>query len=74
MTNPVVCSIIKTQKREEKKTMTINEMKTNVIHKFGFEHPATICFFECCEINKGDRLLDEIAYEFAINWKDEDEE
>lgn len=54
--------------------MTINEMKTNVIHKFGFEHPATICFFECCEINKGDRLLDEIAYEFAINWKDEDED
>ena len=54
--------------------MTINEMKTNVIHKFGFEHPATIYFFECCEINNGDHLLDEIAYEFAMGWKDADED
>lgn len=56
--------------------MTINEMKTNVIHKFGFEHPATIYFFESCEINEDDHLLNEIAYEFAINWpiEDEDEE
>jgi len=54
--------------------MTINEMKNNVIRTWGFEHPATIYFFECCEINKGDRLLNEIAYEFAMGWKDEDED
>lgn len=54
--------------------MTTNEMKNNVIHTWGFEHPATIYFFKCCEINKGDHLLDEIAYEFAMGWIDEDED
>lgn len=47
--------------------MTIKEMKDNVIHTFGFEHPATIYFFECCEMDD-DLLLTEIAYEFAMGW------
>ena len=54
--------------------MTTNEMKNKVIRAFGFEHPATIYFFECCETNGNDQELNEIAYEFAINWKDEEEE
>jgi len=53
--------------------MTINEMKTNVIRKFGFEHPATIYFFGECE-RTDDMMILEIVYEFAINWKDEDED
>ena len=54
--------------------MTIKEMQDKVIRTWGFEHPATIYFFECCEINGDDQLLNEIAYEFAMGWKDEDEE
>ena len=52
--------------------MTMNEMKDNVIRNFGFEHPATIYFFECCEMDD-DPLLTEIAYEFAMGWKDPEE-
>lgn len=29
--------------------MTIEEMKNQIIEKFGFEHPKTIEFFERCE-------------------------
>lgn len=54
--------------------MTINEMKNNVIHKFGFEHPATIYFFEECEHLGNDIDLIEVAYWFAMGWKDEDED
>ena len=54
--------------------MTINEMKTNVIRTYGFEHPATIYFFQCCALPDNDQLLAEISYEFAMNWVDEDEE
>ena len=53
--------------------MTLNEMKKNIIHKFGFEHPATIYFFGECE-RTDDMLILEIAYEFAIGWQDENEE
>ncbi len=53
--------------------MTINEMKNNVIRAWGFEHPATIYFFEECE-RTNDRDLIEVAYWFAIGWKDEDED
>ena len=49
--------------------MTINEMKTNVIHAFGFEHPATLFFFEECERMNNIDLI-EVAYWFAIDWKD----
>ena len=52
--------------------MTLNEMKENVIHANGFEHPATVYFFACCEMDN-DLLLIEIAYEFAMGWKDPDE-
>ena len=54
--------------------MTTKTMQNNVIRRFGFEHPATLYFFECCEINKGDQLLNEIAYEFAMGWKEDGEE
>lgn len=53
--------------------MTINEMKTNVIRTWGFEHPATLYFFGECE-RITDQLILEIAFEFAMNWVDEDEE
>lgn len=49
--------------------MTLNEMKDTVIRTFGFEHPATIYFFECCEMDD-DPLLCEIAFEFAMGWDD----
>ena len=61
-------------KSKEVITMTIKEMQDKVIRTWGFEHPATIYFFECCEINGDDQFLNEIAYEFAMGWKDEDEE
>lgn len=54
--------------------MTIKEMQNNIIRKFGFEHPATIYFFEECERLSNDIYLIEVAYEFAINWKDIDED
>lgn len=47
--------------------MTIKEMQDAVIRAFGFEHPATVYFFECCEIDP-DPFLCEIAYEFAMGW------
>lgn len=53
--------------------MTINEMKNNVIRTFGFEHPATLYFFKECE-RTNDLDLIEVAYWFAIGWKDEDED
>lgn len=53
--------------------MTINEMKNNVIRAWGFEHPATIYFFGECE-RTNDLMLLEIAYDFAMGWKDEDED
>lgn len=53
--------------------MTINEMKSNIIRTFGFEHPATLYFFNECE-RTNDFTIIEIAYEFAINWRDEDED
>ena len=53
--------------------MTIKEMQDNVIRAYGFEHPATLYFFECCEIEQ-DKFILEIAYEFAMNWIEEDED
>jgi len=52
--------------------MKINEMKNNVIRAFGFEHPATIYFFNECE-RANDYTIIEIAYEFAMGWIDGDE-
>jgi len=54
--------------------MTLNEMKTNVIRKWGFEHAATLYFFECLELMDNDELLIEISYEFAMNWPEPTEE
>ena len=54
--------------------MTIKEMQDNIIRKFGFEHTATIYFFEECERLGDDIDLIEVAYWFAINWKDADED
>lgn len=54
--------------------MTLNEMKTNVIRKWGFEHPATIYFFDCLELADTDQFLTEISYEFAMNWPEPKEE
>ena len=52
--------------------MTVKGMQTNVIHRWGFEHPATLYFFNACELNDGDQLLNEIAYIFAMGWDDVD--
>ena len=57
--------------------MTIEEMKTNVIHTYGFEHSATIYFFDICELMPDDLWNIEVAYHFAMGCKwpeDEDEE
>jgi len=53
--------------------MTIKEMQDNIIRRFGFEHPATLYFFEECE-RTNDLFIIEVAYYFAIGWKDADEE
>ena len=50
--------------------MTIKEMQDKIIHTYGFEHPATLYFFECLEIAPNDQFLAEIWYEFAIRWPD----
>lgn len=52
--------------------MTLNEMKTNVIRKWGFEHPATLYFFDAVE-HETDEFLWAIAYEFAMAWENLDE-
>lgn len=52
--------------------MTIKEMQDKVIRTWGFEHPATLYFFNACEINDGDQLLNEITFEFAMGWQDVD--
>ena len=52
--------------------MTIKEMQNNIIRRFGFEHPATIYFFEECE-RTDDLFIIEVAYEFAMGWKEEEE-
>ena len=52
--------------------MTIELMQANVIHRWGFEHPATLYFFQACELNDSDQLLNEIAYTFAMGWDDVD--
>lgn len=54
--------------------MTIKEMQDTIIRKFGFEHTATIYFFEECERLGDDVDLIEVVYWFAINWKDADED
>lgn len=54
--------------------MTIKEMQDKVIHVWGFEHPATIYFFEECERAAGDMLLIKSAFEFAMSWIDSDED
>lgn len=46
--------------------MTMNEMRHNVIRTYGFEHPATIYFFERCEDTVDDPFLLEICYELAM--------
>lgn len=50
--------------------MTIETMQDNVVRKWGFEHPATIFFFEECERLGNDVFFIEISYWFAINWKE----
>lgn len=51
--------------------MTIKEMQDSIIHTYGFEHPATLYFFECLEMAPNDQFLAEIWYEFAIRWPDD---
>ena len=50
--------------------MSLEVMKTNVIHKWGFEHSATIYFFTMCEDYENDPSIIEVCYHWAINWKD----
>ena len=55
--------------------MTINEMKNNVIRTYGFEHPATIYFFERCEDTADDPCLLDVCYYVAMTagfWKEEE--
>ena len=47
--------------------MTRQEMMDSVIRNWGFEHPATLYFFEVCE-RETDKDIIEVAYEFAMNW------
>lgn len=54
--------------------MNTTAMKTDIIRKFGFEHPATIYFFECCEQFADSVTALVIAYRTAWDWKEGDEE
>ncbi len=47
--------------------MTRQEMMDNVVRIWGFEHPATLYFFEICEQENDDDII-AVAYEFAIGW------
>ena len=53
--------------------MTLDEMKTTIIRTFGFEHPAALYFFECCEMDDSDQILNEIAFELAMEWREDGE-
>ena len=64
--------IIKAQKGKGIEPMKLDEMKANVIRKWGFEHAATLYFFDCLELVDNDELLTEISYEFAMNWPEEE--
>ena len=48
--------------------MTRQEMMDKVIRTWGFEHPATLYFFEVCENENNDDIIIEVAYEFAMGW------
>ena len=38
--------------------MTWNNMKQNIIDKFGLEHPLTVDFFKVCEENNFKKIYD----------------
>ena len=54
--------------------MTLNEMKNNVIRNFGFEHFATIYFFDWCEHEKDNLALIKEVYEDVMHWEEDDDE
>ena len=46
--------------------LTVEEMQTNIIRRYGFEHPTTIRFFQYCE-KETDLKCIQLVYEFDIN-------
>ena len=46
--------------------LTVEEMQTNIIRRYGFEHPTTIRFFQYCE-KEADLECIQLVYEFDIN-------
>ena len=46
--------------------LTVEEMQTNIIRRYGFEHPTTIRFFQYCE-KETDLGCIKLVYEFDIN-------
>lgn len=46
--------------------LTIEEMQTNIIRKYGFEHLTTIRFFQYCE-KETDLECVRMVYEFDID-------
>ena len=52
----------------------MKNMKNTIIRTYGFEHPATLYFFECCEKFPTDDVNIRIAYDFAMNWPTEEDE
>ena len=52
----------------------MKNMKNTIIRTYGFEHPATLYFFECCEKFPTDEMNIRIAYDFAMNWPTEEDE
>ena len=48
--------------------LTIEEMQTNIIRRYGFEHPTTIRFFQYCE-KETDLGCIQLVYEFDIDEK-----
>ena len=46
--------------------LTVEEMQTNIIRKYGFEHPTTIRFFQYCE-KETDLGCIQLVYKFDID-------
>ena len=66
--NESIIILVRYLRKREVKNMglTVEEMQTNIIRRYGFEHPTTIRFFQYCE-KESDLGCIQLVYEFDID-------
>lgn len=66
--NESIIILVRYLRKERQKDMrlTVEEMQTNIIRRYGFEHPTTIRFFQYCE-KETDLGCIQLVYEFDID-------